>query len=374
MSAAAGSVPAGPQARLALLDCGRFGAAAAVLAYHYFFNGIVNGKLSSLSAMPAVSDVARYGYLGVEFFFLISGYVIVVSARGRTAHAFALSRALRLYPAFVAAMVITALLAQAWGGTRMAVTLPQFAANLTMAAPWFGEQHVDGVYWTLAYELRFYAVVLLALWLGAGPRLDTLAAGWVVLQLAAHLLDLERLPLLGGYYVFFAAGALFAALHRGDGVRGAARWVLPAAALYLCLDIALGEARAKAIETGAVFSPLVVAGAVFAFFVFFTALGDPRARALRIPGARWAGALTYPLYLVHAHVGYMLLSRFATEEHKAAAYAAVIALVVALAWLLHVGVERAMAPLWRALFERTVGAPLRALEHALQRRRQPGRA
>jgi peptidoglycan/LPS O-acetylase OafA/YrhL len=362
-----------PEARLALLDAGRFGAAAAVLVYHYFFNGIANGKLSSLSAVPGLSEVARYGYLGVEFFFLISGYVILVSARGRSARDFAVARALRLYPAFLAAMLLTALLAQAWGGTRMAVTLPQVAANLTMAAPWFGHEHVDGVYWTLAYELRFYAVVLLALLLGAGARLEGWAVAWVVAQLAAHLMGLARVPLLGGYYVFFAAGALFAALQRG-ALRGALAWALVGAALYLCLDMALGEARAKALATGMAFSPLVVAGAIGGFFAFFAALGQARVRALEIPGARWAGALTYPLYLVHAHVGYMLLSRFGSEEHKALAYAAVIALVLGLALVLHLGVERALAPWWRRGFERALGAPLQAVERSARRWLQPGRA
>lgn len=355
-------------ARVALLDAARFGAAASVLGYHYLFNGIANGKLSSLALTPGWSDAARYGYLGVEFFFLVSGYVIVQSARGRSAAQFAVARALRLYPAFVAAMGFTALLAQAWGGTRMAVSLPQFAANLTMAAPWFGQPHVDGVYWTLSYELRFYAVVLAVLLLGAGAQLDRLAAGWVAAQLGAHVLGMAALPLLGGYDVFFAAGALFAARQRG-GVRGPAAAALGAAALYLCLDMALGEARAKALATGAAFSPWVVGAAVALFFAFFAALGRPAVRALRLPGARLAGALSYPLYLVHAHAGYMLLSRFATEGSKAPAYAAVVLLVLALAALLHLGMERALAPWWRALFERLLGAPVSSLERWLAARR-----
>jgi peptidoglycan/LPS O-acetylase OafA/YrhL len=359
--------------RIELLDAGRFAAALAVLVYHYFFNGIANGKLSSLTPVAGLVDAARYGCLGVEFFFLVSGYVILVSAQGRSAHAFAVARAVRLYPAFLAAMALTALVAQVWGGTRMAVTPAQFAANLTMAAPWFGQDHVDGVYWTLAYELRFYAVVLLALLLGAGPRLDRLAAGWVAAQLAAHAAGLAGLPLLGGYYVFFAAGALFAARRRG-AVPGATGWALVAAALYLCSDVAVAEARAKALATGVVFSPLVVGAAVAAFFAFFAALGLPRVRALRLPGARWAGALTYPLYLVHAHIGYMLLSRFASDEHKALAYSVVIALVLALALALHLGVERALHSRWRALFERALGAPLRAIERWSRRRLRPGRA
>ena len=351
--------------RMQLLDYGRFAAAAAVLAFHYFFNGIANGKLSSLGHEPVLSEVARYGYLGVNFFFLISGYVILLSARGKSAHEFAVARALRLYPAFCFAVLLTSAVALLWGGQRMSVSLSQVAANLTMAAPWFGQDYVDGVYWTLSYELRFYAAVLLALLLGAARRLEVLCGAWVGLQLLAHALGLQHLPLLGSYYVYFAAGALLAVLKNRP--RPGPWLPLLLGALYLCASFAMEEAGERSLATGHAISPWVAAASVLGFFVFFGVLNTPQGSALRLPSARLVGGLTYPLYLIHAHVGYMLLSRFASEEHKVLAYALVIAAVLAIALYMHLVIERAMAPMWRVLFVSAVGAPLQALQHSARR-------
>ncbi|MBB1075267.1 acyltransferase [Rhodoferax sp. 4810] len=86
--------------RLELLDYGRFSATLAVMFFHYFFNGIQNGKISSFEHIPWVIDFAKYGYLGVEFFFMISGYVIFFSSKEKTAGEFGAARVLRLFPAF----------------------------------------------------------------------------------------------------------------------------------------------------------------------------------------------------------------------------------------------------------------------------------
>jgi peptidoglycan/LPS O-acetylase OafA/YrhL len=49
---------------------------------------------------------ARYGFLGVPIFFIISGYVIAYSAE-RTAAAFAIARVSRIYPTFLFCMTLT---------------------------------------------------------------------------------------------------------------------------------------------------------------------------------------------------------------------------------------------------------------------------
>ena len=86
--------------RLQLLDYGRFAAAFSVLLYHYTFNGFRNGKISSIGPVDFITYVTHFGKIGVEFFFIISGYVIYYSAQNKTPGEFAFSRIKRLYPAF----------------------------------------------------------------------------------------------------------------------------------------------------------------------------------------------------------------------------------------------------------------------------------
>ena len=66
--------------RVALLDYMRFFAAMIVVFFHYFFNGLLNGKITSIHELTYFADIAKYGYLGVDLFFIISGYVIFNSA------------------------------------------------------------------------------------------------------------------------------------------------------------------------------------------------------------------------------------------------------------------------------------------------------
>jgi peptidoglycan/LPS O-acetylase OafA/YrhL len=152
--------------RLELLDCVRFFAVLMVMAFHYTFNGIVNGKINSIRQVDWLVDVTKYGYLGVELFFLISGYVIFFSAQSGSSSKFAVSRAIRLYPAYWFAVLFTSLFSYYWGGELMAVTPTMVVINLTMLQSFLNISDVDGVYWTLGYEVKFYAAVFFLLLIG----------------------------------------------------------------------------------------------------------------------------------------------------------------------------------------------------------------
>jgi len=65
--------------RLHEIDLLRILAAVSVMAYHYLFSAYAGG-LSGLH-FPHVDVVARYGYLGVDLFFTISGFVAPIDVR-----------------------------------------------------------------------------------------------------------------------------------------------------------------------------------------------------------------------------------------------------------------------------------------------------
>lgn len=92
--------------RVPEIDLLRFAAAAALVGYHNTYRIPVNG-IPSDEAFPLVQAVTKFGYLGVELFFLISGFVILWSASGKTVRQFAMSRALRLYPSFWVSIALT---------------------------------------------------------------------------------------------------------------------------------------------------------------------------------------------------------------------------------------------------------------------------
>src|SRR2546427_494309 len=87
--------------RVEALDLLRLVAVLAVVLYHFGFWGPAAG---GMPAMPWLAPVAKYGFLGVPVFFIISGFVIAYSAEGRTAAGFAIARFSRIYPTFVLCM------------------------------------------------------------------------------------------------------------------------------------------------------------------------------------------------------------------------------------------------------------------------------
>src|SRR6478609_8992352 len=123
--------------RLVALDGLRFAAAAAVLLYHFVAvnHHAWGGRTSDV--MPGVQQVAAFGSFGVQLFFVISGFVILMTAWGRAG---------RLFPAYWAAVLVTLVLLVVVEPGRRDVDLPQAVMNLTMVQRAFGIEDVEAVY------------------------------------------------------------------------------------------------------------------------------------------------------------------------------------------------------------------------------------
>jgi peptidoglycan/LPS O-acetylase OafA/YrhL len=283
----------------------RFCAALAVLAYHY-----VSCYLPAHSMpdwLAPLSLVSRYGYLGVDLFFAISGFVIVWSAVGISPSAFLSSRISRLFPSFWVALLLTSATVMIFGSQVPELQLPlidlsRVFANATMMPDLFGEKRIDDVYWTLEVELRFYFLVFLMLIFRQVHRIDGWLAAWVAVSVLGQIIEL---PWLVGYLALDPYGPLFIcgcliylAAMSGWNTR---RTVVFGASVLLALRHSL-ESRGGFITPNAV-SDWIVPVVVFASIAAVVSASRVN---LNPPLARIAcalGALTYPLYLTHAMIG-----------------------------------------------------------------------
>lgn len=292
------TVPVDARSRLVSLDLLRFVAAASVMIYHYTYHLATADR----PALSALETVTRHGYLGVEVFFIISGFVILWSAKGRTATSFVRARVLRLYPEFwLAVLVAAAVFLLAPGPFGDPTSAGQVLANLTMVPSLFGAPYVDGVYWTLFAELKFYAIVWFLLLL----RQERAIERWMLAWLAVLLLDrfvalpgVVRSLVIYPYGQLFAVGGIFYLVFDSGWTR--TRVLALAAGLALAADAAVkdmtGFIAPSHITEVARASTVAV---LVATFVYFATL---RTHRLDGPIARVApllGALTYPLYLLH---------------------------------------------------------------------------
>ena len=319
--------------RIAGLDLLRLAAALAVMIFHYCYRGTAGQGLSQV-AYPELAGLAKYGFLGVDLFFMISGFVIAASAEGRSALQFAMARAGRLYPAHVVCMTLTAIVIAVWGFAPHKASLLQWLANLTMLAPALRQPFMDGAYWSIVLELVFYGWVAVLVGLGLFERrLLEIVAIWLAVcalnEMVLHVGALRNLALTE-YGPLFASGVLIHRLWRGD--KRPAVWALLAAAATL---EALHAYEVRADFVHLYNQPLdvptlwLLQAALFGLFA--GALWASR-RITATPLVLALGGITYPLYLLHQNAGYVTLARLEPRVGRWAALAIVIAAVIAMAW------------------------------------------
>lgn len=334
-----------PRRRYHELDLLRFVAAVAVVLFHYFFRASVQQPVFAETGFTDPHGIFRYGYLGVDLFFVISGFVILNSAWKKRPSAFVASRIGRLYPAFWVAVTLTAIVLILDPNKRFTVTLHQYLVNLTMAPKLFDVGQIDGVYWTLLVELKFYLLVLGLCALGITlNRVLGFAIGWLTLSLWHELVPLPRtleMLLVPEWAPYFVAGILFALIAR-EGWRP--RYVAPlvvACAWSLCLAVRIADKTTA--QYGLAVKPVVVLAIVGGIFVVFGLIAADKLRARWTAKVAFLGGLTYPLYLLHENIGFVLFELIPDAVPRWVVLAVVLATVTSAAWLLHVIVEERCA-------------------------------
>ncbi len=113
-----------------------------------------------------VSSSVDFGRIGIICFFLISGFVIPFSLKPDSTQPvrnFAIRRFCRLFPVYWLSVALIFLLGPLWGQSS---DTGQLWANITMLQTFFGEQHMQGLYWTLQVELVFYLLCAVAFHFG----------------------------------------------------------------------------------------------------------------------------------------------------------------------------------------------------------------
>ncbi|MER6675768.1 acyltransferase family protein [Streptomyces sp. NPDC000983] len=348
------------ETRLRALDGLRLVAALMVAAYHYGGRGgEVTAAWGSSPAVqfPTLHEYFAYGCLGVQVFFVISGFVICMSGWGRPLKSFFASRASRLLPAYwVAVLLVTAVFALPVVAYR-AVSPSDALLNLTMLQQPLGADRVLGVCWTLWAEVRFYALFALCVVLPGANRqrvimfcgLWTLAA--VIAEAANEpLLDLVLMP---EYAPFFIGGVGLYLVHRNR--RDAYAWGIVGVSWLIGQHYAVRNLWRPASEDA--FANRTSYGIVLVVTLGFLAVAAIALGLLKRVNWRWltvAGALTYPFYLVHEHLGWVVIETLHQDLGLSswATFALTIASMLLLAWLLNRYVEKPLTPRLRTALTR----------------------
>lgn len=317
------------------------------------------------------------GYLSVDVFFVLSGFVIAhayserLPGSPRTVASFLGRRWLRVYPLHLAMLGLllaleTAKLVAQWRGGHP--DIPPFAGNndvtglaenALMIQSWVGAPRLgwNAPSWSLSAEAGAYLIFAAAAWAGLMRRTSVLAAcagaGIVILALVAWrqgTLDLTHRDGLVRCFAGFATGVFLERLHRlGRLPRWTTRLQVPAVLALLAIAAA-GRGW------------LVFAAPVIALLVASLCTDEgPLAALLRTRPLQFLGRISYSLYLVQVPLLMIMESLLKALHLRASGLDAwrgdelglvYLAALVATAALTYRAIERPARWSWRGLVPR----------------------
>ena len=277
------------QNRMAAIDGLRAIAVLMVVAFHYL--GRWPNDYTGLTFAPMFG----FGWLGVDLFFVISGYCIAMTAeRTESLAAFWGRRFGRIYPAYVAGVFLTFALVSYFGLPDKGVTIVQALGNLVflnaVAVP-----PVDGVYWSLIVELKFYFIYGFLLCISRRPSIILGGmAGLFVLGLGLRLVGIDHFDRIirpEHIILFLIGAALFFAHAQNSGVQQRPYYLLAVCA-YLA-----------SFGTGAY--DTVVPYAAVTLLAGMVVIATRRLPFLSI---LWpVGLISYSWYLLHQNIGLLII-------------------------------------------------------------------
>lgn len=327
------------------IDLLRLVAAFGVLVFHFTFRASTTTPVMAHTGFHDPLGIAHYGNFGVPLFFVISGFVILNSAWSRTPSGFLTARLGRLYPAFWVACTLSAVVMAIEPTGRFTMSWEQWFGNLSMASETYSVDFVDGVYWTLTIELAFYLVMLTMVRVGLTTnRVIALCLGWLGLAAVDVVLpapDWVSTLLVPYWAPYFVAGMLFALVARD---RWRVKYAVPLVVAFgACLYRSLAYFGVQSDRYDVDYSPIVVGALVVLTFGIFAAVSSG-VRVPGIPRVAFLAGLTYPLYLLHENIGYVLFEVLhGLGLNRWEVLPIVLTAVVGLAAAVHVVVENRCA-------------------------------
>lgn len=336
--------------RLIELDSLRGLAATAVLLFHVtYFND-----------QQHASPVAIWwGHYGVELFFVISGFVILMTIeKSSNLWQFVVSRFARLYPTYWCAVLLTTLVIVTFRQSEIP-SPARLLANLTMfhSFMFMRISSIDGSYWTLTRELLFY--LMIGAWFRwrrpQFPDIEPYALCWiavvVLIRLGTRVLGRQEAPsiiaapLLMDYGQFFVIGMSLYRFYSGRSTR--ATWLMLAGACLLSLFG--GDFKSLSPEPISYFLlTCLMAAAVWGAVRYRPAI-------LRNEVLLFCGSISYPLYLIHQRISTDLIA-YSTRSGRSWLESAVgiVGAIVIVSYAVHRFIEE---PGRRYLRSRLIGKP-----------------
>ena len=300
-----------------------------VMVLHFAYDGGIQDTTVALDCL--FINAAHYGWIGVDLFFVLSGFLItgiLVDAKGGAGYFrnFYIRRVLRIFPLYYGFLVLWLFVlphfyswpsemlypvSQFWSWTYMTNISQALQHTLDATPPYTGH------FWSLAVEEQFYLLWPFLVFMFSRRKLlcicgmCVLAAPilrfwlwWIGNPIAAYVLAPARMDAL-------AAGAALALVWRAPGgVSRYRRWAWPAVGTGCALFVFTANLHSSGRMDGVPFATLGYSSLALLFTALLTLAiesgRDQPAAFFARREMRFLGKYSYALYVFHLPVAYFV--------------------------------------------------------------------
>ena len=238
-----------------------------------------------------------WGCWAVAAFFIITGFLTINNMKPDTkASHFLLKRAIRLYPAYWFGIIFTTIFTILLDKTSFIGVIPTLI-NFTMLQEYLMTPCVDGVYWTLLYEVGFSLIIAGLIKLKLIKHIEKINTLWLFIIIIYK--SFGKMVFTGRLYTFF--NVLFLVNHAHEFIIGMSiALIIKNKKTFLSyFNIAIIFALIIPVSAKAVF---VLISALLIFIFAKTNIKFKYDKPLV-----FLSAISYPLYLIHQKATYLVL-------------------------------------------------------------------
>lgn len=299
------------------LDVLRGLAAIAVVLYHYTFQ-----YSQIIEPVNSYWFSFKHGFLGVELFFIISGFVVFMTLeKCKTGKDFIISRFSRLYPVYWCAILLTVSASFLLPMKDHPLGLETILFNFSMLQGYFYLPNVDGVYWSLNIELSFYFCMFILYKMNLLSKMEVILIFWLILscllsvagKYEIHIFYAIYNVLVLQYIPLFAAGIIFYFIWKKQTIS-----LLHGLMLCLCI---VTQILHSGLDTRLI--------AVTLYFIIFILGVFSKLTWMVNRPLIFFGNISYALYLIHQMIGYRIIYHL-SQQGLDYNYAIMIAIVISM--------------------------------------------
>jgi peptidoglycan/LPS O-acetylase OafA/YrhL len=303
------------------------------------------------------------GCIGVDLFFMISGFVILMTINSnKNWKEFLLNRFSRLYPTYwvcVSIITLFILLANHYNivENKKSIFLPMYFANLTMIQPYLNYNTIDGAHGTLTVELLFYFFVFLFFFINKKNWIE-LSGGLIlvlvfcirffvdeILSIKKLFEIIESISFLV-YFPLFYSGILFYKMKFNKTT--ITRWILLSFSFMIQLFV-----FDRLYNNRGYLSFTEYAICLFTIHLLFTLYLFGKLNFIVNKITLWLGSISYTLYLLHKSIGAEIIIPFLTikmDLNFSLASCITIVIIMFLAYIVMILIEKPSIKYLRNVF------------------------